>query len=441
MRTILTKYKRVLSLLVLLLSHTFVFSQSIGNKVSMVGTDGRKYTGVIKTITNGWYRIKYDEYDALRWFKADQFNLINTDHSQTDAIGKSVRFAGTDSKMYTGIIKDVQGNKYLIKYDGYEFESWLDKEQFSMQTANTDATITPTNNNVNQTVVDNTQTNAAVALKNIFDFGNDKGWGSTKIDLKYEEFTKNFSDKDFQNVLIFLQKATTPSAQFFALKSLLTGDSYETVADFIIQLNNHDEAYQQENCLVTNLQSIIQQWQFSCSVTLLQTYLADLCPRYAWEVKKIANFDKVTNDPESPMAQQQKQLLEKYGGVATPRGDVSGTPIGILIPLNELVGAVIGVTFYAQDVNEPLPVVFEKIRAQLDKGINTPLLIGFTGTTARHFILAMRYQKTNGGYKYLIYDPWDGKCDYVNQSSIEQGSLHPMLAGSTISLDYYYPVN
>jgi len=426
-----------------LLLCTDSFSQSIGDRVSIPSVDGKNYTGVVKNITKNMYQIKYDEFDALRWLTANQFNLINEDSEEINVIEESVSFTGTDGKTYTGIIKEVQRNKYRIKYDGYDFESWLDREQFTIELNNSIATNTYTTNNSNQAVVanSNTENNAAGALKNIYNFGGNKGWGSSRIELKYAEFTKTFSDKDLKALLTFLQKATTSSAQFFALKSLLTGDSYETVEDFITQLNQHDETYQQENCLVTNMRSIIQQWQFSCSVTVVQTYLADLCPRYAWEVKKVANFDKIANDPSSPMAIQQKQLLEKYGGVATARGDVSGTPIGINNPLNELVGALLGVTFYAQEVIEPLPVVFGKIRDQLDKGINTALLIGFSGTTARHFILAMRYQKTNSGYQYLIYDPWDGKCDYVSETSIEQGSLHPMLAGSTISLDYYYPVN
>jgi hypothetical protein len=48
----------------------------------------------------------------------------------------------------------------------------------------------------------------------------------------------------------------------------------------------------------------------------------DLCPRYAWEVKQIANYDAIANDPNHPMAQQQQNVVEKYGGSASPRGIV-----------------------------------------------------------------------------------------------------------------------
>ena len=70
-----------------------------------------------------------------------------------------------------------------------------------------------------------------------------------------------------------------------------------------------------------------------------------------------------------------------------------------------------------------------------------PLLVGFVGTQARHFILAMRYRKVGNGYQYLIYDPWDGKCDYVSESTILNGSLAPLLSEFRITVDYYYPVS
>jgi hypothetical protein len=174
---------------------------------------------------------------------------------------------------------------------------------------------------------------------------------------------------------------------------------------------------------------------------MLQTFLADLSPRYAWEIRQIANFDIVANDPTCPLALQQKQLMEKYGGVASVRGDMTGTSIGIIGPLRDLITPILGVNFYAQEATEPLPVIFTKIRAQLDKGVNVPLLVGFVGTQSRHFILAMRYIKTGAQYQYLIYDPWDGRCDYVSESAIIQGSLAPLLTEYSITVDYYYPID
>ncbi len=438
MRRIYFCATRLLFCAAFLLTQNLLFSQSIGNSISVVAADGKTYTGVIKKITGDNYQVKYDGYKALYWLKANQFTVISTGGQQNNLIGEGVRFLSADGNTYTGIVKEAQGNKYLIKYDGYDFESWLTRDQFTLSTSNSNAS-TGSNNSQGQNTVTNSRSDIQ-ALQDICEFGYQKGWSSTLFATKFRNYLNDLSAKEQRSLFVFLQQATTSSARFFALKSLITGDGFDQVQKFIAQLNQHTEAYQQENCVATNLRSVIQQWQYSCSVTMIQTFLSDLSPRYAWEIKQIANFDVAINDPTCPMAQQQKQLMEKYGGVATPRGDVTGTSIGIIEPLKELITPILGVSFYAQEVNEPLPTIFSKMRAQLDKGINMPLLVSFTGTQSRHFILAMRYKQSANGYSYLIYDPWDGKCDYVTEASLMSGSLSPLLTQWGISLDYYYPI-
>lgn len=431
---------RVLFFAGLLLTQTLLFSQTIGSKVSVLATDGKTYSGIIKNIDGDSYQIQYDGYASLYWLKANQFTLVTADSQENNLIGKSVHFPGTDGKKYTGIIREAKGNKYLIKYDGYDFESWLDRSQFEVGTITGNASAMDGEGMVQTATIVNNST-ALHSLKTIYDFGNQKGWSSQLYSAKFTSYVNSLSAKDQQALLNFLRQATTSSARFFALKSLITGDNFEVVQKFIAQLNQYPETYQQENCVVTNRRALVQQWQYSCSVTMLQTFLADLSPRYAWELKQIANFDVVANDPNCPLALQQKQLLEKYGGSATVRGDMTGTSIGIIGPLSDFVTPILGVSFYAQEATEPLTEIFSKVRAQLDKGINVPLLVGFVGTNARHFILVMRYTSNGVQNQYLIYDPWDGRCDYVNESSILQGSLAPLLTEYSITLDYYYPVN
>lgn len=41
-------------------------------------------------------------------------------------IGSKVSFKAVDGKTYTGVVKEIENSRYRIKYDGYEFESWLD---------------------------------------------------------------------------------------------------------------------------------------------------------------------------------------------------------------------------------------------------------------------------------------------------------------------------
>lgn len=43
-----------------------------------------------------------------------------------------VRLTAVDGKTYTGIIKEIRGDKYRVKYDGVDFEAWLTKDQFTL---------------------------------------------------------------------------------------------------------------------------------------------------------------------------------------------------------------------------------------------------------------------------------------------------------------------
>lgn len=70
-------------------------------------------------------------------------------------VGSKVSFSATDGKTYTGIIKEVDGDKYKIKYDGFDFEAWLTSSQFSV------IENPPANNNQTTTL---TETNPQPAL-------------------------------------------------------------------------------------------------------------------------------------------------------------------------------------------------------------------------------------------------------------------------------------
>ena len=279
----------------------------------------------------------------------------------------------------------------------------------------------------------------AQSLKSIFDFGKEHGWASPLQEKKLDKFLAAWTTEDQNKFMRFLAQAKTPSAKYFVLESWLAGDETKTLQKFITELNQYPEDYQQERCVATNNKSIIQQWQNTCSVTLCQTYLADICPRYAWDVKNILNYYMFANDANHPMAQQQKSLLEHYGGSVSVRGDNSGRTIGINYPLNEWVGLILGVRFYAQEIQESLLNIFPKIRKQVNGGLNVPLLIGFENSTNTHFILIMNYKLVNTSAQYLIYDPWDGKCNYVSEENLLRGSLSPLNDSWKIQIKYFYP--
>ena len=346
--------------------------------------------------------------------------------------GSKVSFTAADAKIYTGTITDIQGDKYKVKYDRVDFEAWIAANQCTALNENT-SVYSPS---INQKGAGAEP--SATALKNIFSFGKNRGWATQVQVDKYEQFVATLSEQDKYRLLHFILQAKTSSAQFFVLKSWLCKDPIAMLQKFINAINAYPENYQQEKCLMSSHRSVMQQWQNTCAVTVVEVFLADLCPRYAWDLKQTPNFDVVANSPDNENAQEQKILIEKYGAPAAVRGDVSAKVIPINGALDDFVTPILGVHFYTEQVNEPLHGVLSKIRSQLDKGLSVPLLIGFIGTGARHFILTMKYRKTANGYEYLIYDPWDGVCDYVSESNILQNSFAPLLSSYKISVDYYY---
>lgn len=360
--------------------------------------------------------------------------ICNSLPAQT--VGSKVSLYDPTGKTYTGVIKDIQGDKYKVKYDGFDFEAWLTTDQFRVLNGNTiDREINEQAINVRNNAGNNTGTEE---LHNIFEFGRAKTWASKIFANKLDQKIQGLSADEITGMVNLFHQAKTSSARFYALKSWLCGDRIAVLQTFIEQMNRYTEEQQQQICNVATSHSIIQQWQQTCSVTVVQTYLADLCPRYLWFLFQHEDYTVLDNSGKSASAQQQKMLLEKYGGIVSPRGDNSGKQIPINDALNEMVGKILGLHFSTQQVTTSIRSVFEKVRGELSRGLDVPLLVGFVGTDARHFILVLECRHEQAGYKYLIYDPWDGMCDYVNESTIEQGSFSPLFPGMRLSVDYYY---
>lgn len=62
-------------------------------------------------------------------------------------IGSKVSFKAVDGKIYTGIVKEIENSRYRIKYDGFEFESWLDGSILTFLNTPPTPPSSPRNNN------------------------------------------------------------------------------------------------------------------------------------------------------------------------------------------------------------------------------------------------------------------------------------------------------
>ncbi|MFT3679523.1 MAG: hypothetical protein QM791_04580 [Ferruginibacter sp.] len=57
------------------------------------------------------------------------FKLSN---SSAQAVGSRVSFAGADGKTYTGVITEINDDKYKIKYTDIDYETWFVKDRFTV---------------------------------------------------------------------------------------------------------------------------------------------------------------------------------------------------------------------------------------------------------------------------------------------------------------------
>ncbi len=227
--------------------------------------------------------------------------------------------------------------------------------------------------------------------------------------------------------------------QFLLLESLLAGDQAPALQSFAGRINPLTDAQMLEQCSVrTTQRSLIQQWQNSCSITVVQTFLADICPRYAYELRTQPDYSVVMPNQPDGIAQQQQQLLRQYGGQCSPRGTVSGGDIGLNGPLNDFVGKILRVSFGAVAVSPNTDETFGAVRAQLAVGLCVPVRININ-PGAGHFLLVLDSRSTASGPAFLLYEPFNGLTGYVLESTLKQGSLAPLNTSWQFQFTHYYP--
>ena len=56
--------------------------------------------------------------------------ILSATHAQT--INSKVSMVDAAGKAYTGVITAINGDKYYVKYDGFEFSAWLTRDQFTI---------------------------------------------------------------------------------------------------------------------------------------------------------------------------------------------------------------------------------------------------------------------------------------------------------------------
>ena len=79
--------KHYFILIVIILFYTPAFPQIVGSKVSLTAVDGKPYTGTITEIQGEKYKIKYDSYDFDAWLTSNQFTVTDNNVPQQKSTG------------------------------------------------------------------------------------------------------------------------------------------------------------------------------------------------------------------------------------------------------------------------------------------------------------------------------------------------------------------
>ena len=107
-----------------------------------------------------------------------------------------------------------------------------------------------------------------------------------------------------------MRQVRSPLGQFLLLESLLAGEKEATLAPFVQVLNRLTDSQMLDQCTVRRSRALIQQWENTGSITTVQLFLADLSPRYAYDLTRSTGYSTLLRNPANGIARQQQRLLE-----------------------------------------------------------------------------------------------------------------------------------
>ncbi len=105
---------------------TFLCGQSIGTKVKMTAEDGKEYSGVIKEINGNKFRVKYDGTDFEAWLLSTQFTVV-TNNSVGNPVTQNTGYKVGDkitakdrvNNWLPAEVMEIGNGKYKVHYTGY----------------------------------------------------------------------------------------------------------------------------------------------------------------------------------------------------------------------------------------------------------------------------------------------------------------------------------
>lgn len=269
------------------------------------------------------------------------------------------------------------------------------------------------------------------------------GYGRGLVGMhQYEVLTAAYNMMNSNQRQLLRQTVNIPErplARFFVLKSFLAGESYEVVARYAQDLVNQSDNRIFAWSTMRDDPDLLQQWNDACGLCVLQTALGELDPRFAWELNKLGNITDI--DPYGKtvaIANQQKEWLEAYGGIAVLRGKTGGKGIAIGDLLNDKLGYVADAQYETIAISN-VQQALNDIAALVTKGHIIPFRVQWASSGNGHFSTILGVRNGVAGYDYLIHEVWTGKTTWVSGQTFVNELFTPFFNEKCTLTHYYRP--
>ena len=213
------------------------------------------------------------------------------------------------------------------------------------------------------------------------------------------------------------------------LKTFAAGETMANIEAYAQEIRGREADEVLKNSTMHEEDTLIQQYQQTCGLAMVQVASSEYDPRYAWEMHKLGDVHAV--NPDGPIAKQQVEWLHKYGGEESPRGVEGGKEIGILGPLNDMMGVFVHCTYTCESTPD-VDAALSAIAGQVKAGFPAPIRVAFAGDIG-HFMLVQAVQ----GERYRVYDPYYGKVHWMTSAEFKSGDLVPE-NGNKAYLTHWY---
>lgn len=202
------------------------------------------------------------------------------------------------------------------------------------------------------------------------------------------------------------------------------------ITDFAKAIRGQDRKTLVNNSSVMDLNvdgvdsALQQRWNDSCAPTTAQIGRAEADPIYA--LKLHGEAIHTTNNVNSPIAAEQKRVLENNGGTAVNRGAAGGAGMNTNDAVNDLMSKVTGRTYSRTEIANTAAgrqAALNDMEALIEKGVDVPVSVGWN-SGGGHAMLFTDVRTVNGEKQFLVTDPWNGRTGWIKGQDIVNGNTN-----------------